>query len=383
MTNAKSQVSATVQLAMDLVGRRSITPEDAGCQAAIAEKLAHLGFTIEPMRFGDVDNLWARRGTQGPLFVFAGHTDVVPPGDEADWLFPPFTPTIHEGKLFGRGTADMKCAISSMVTAAERFIANHSPSKSSLGFLITSDEEGDGADGTVRVIETLEARGEKIDYCLVGESTSTDTVCDTMKNGRRGTLTGRLTVKGVQGHVAYPDRALNPIHQSAAAIAELCQRQWDQGNEFFSPTTMQFSNIHAGTGADNVIPGSLTATFNFRFSSAVTDEHLRQQVHAILDKHQLDYEITWRLGGIPFLTQPGLLTNAVQSAVSEVVKQDCQFSTTGGTSDARFFAPTGAQVIELGLVNATIHKVDEHVLAADIDMLALVYERILEKLLLL
>ncbi len=383
MTNQEQQVSATVQLAIELIGRRSITPDDAGCQAAIAEKLEALGFTIEPMHFGEVNNLWARRGTQGPLFVFAGHTDVVPPGNEEDWTFPPFSPTLHEGKLYGRGTADMKCAISSMLTAVERFIDKNPTANGSLGFLITSDEEGIAADGTVRVIEALQARGEKIDYCIVGESTSSDTVCDTMKNGRRGTLTAKLTVKGIQGHVAYPDRAINPIHQSAAAIAELCEQQWDQGNEFFSPTTMQFSNVHSGSGADNVIPGSLAAVFNFRFSSALTDEYLRNQVGAIFDKHSLDYVIEWRLGGRPFLTQPGTLTDAVRAAVKEVVNTDCQLSTTGGTSDARFIAPTGAQVIELGLVNETIHKVDEHVYANDVDTLAAVYERILEKLLLL
>lgn len=381
MTEAKPIISTTLELAMELIGRRSLTPDDAGCQKVIAERLEKLGFKIESMRFGEVDNLWARKGTEKPLFVFAGHTDVVPPGNEVDWAHPPFKATLENGNLYGRGSADMKTGIAAMVTAVDQFLQNKPNPNGSIAFLITSDEEGVAKDGTVRVVETLESRSEKIDFCIVGESTSTDTACDTMKNGRRGSLGAKLTVKGIQGHVAYPDRSLNPIHKFAAALTELCARKWDDGNEFFSPTTMQFSNMHAGTGADNVIPGSLEAMFNFRFSSAVTDEYLRKEVESVLNKHGLEYSIEWRLSGRPFLTQPGTLTAAVQAAVKEVVGIECQFSTTGGTSDARFIAPTGAQVVELGLVNATIHKVNEHVKADDVETLAAVYERIIEKLL--
>jgi succinyl-diaminopimelate desuccinylase len=374
-------MTSTVDFAIELIRRRSVTPEDAGCQELIAERLSKLGFTIEPMNFGPVSNLWARKGTSEPLFVFAGHTDVVPPGAEDGWQNPPFEPRIVDGNLHGRGSADMKSAIASMITAVESFSQKHSSHKGSIAFLITSDEEGMAKDGTVRVVQELQKRGEKIDFALVGESTSAVTACDTMKNGRRGSLGAKLTVKGIQGHVAYPERASNPIHRAVAAITELCAREWDQGNEFFSPTTMQFSNIHSGTGADNVIPGSLEALFNFRFSSAVTAEHLQSEVEKVLKAHGLDYQIDWRVSGQPFLTQPGTLTEAARKAVQEIAGIECQFSTTGGTSDARFIAPTGAQVIELGLVNETIHKANEHVRASDVDLLAQVYERILELLL--
>lgn len=373
--------SSAIDLSKQLIERASITPDDAGCQKIIAEKLAALGFKNEHLRFGDTDNLWSRFGTAAPLFVFAGHTDVVPPGNIADWSYEPFVPTIVDGKLYGRGSADMKTAIAAMVVAVERFLSARKSVNGSIAFLITSDEEGTARDGTIKVVDTLESRNEKIDFCIVGESTSASTVCDTMKNGRRGSLGAKLTVRGVQGHIAYPDRAVNPIHKAVCALNELCARKWDDGNEFFSPTTMQFSNIHSGTGADNVIPGSLEALFNFRFSSAVTDEFLRTEVENVFKKHGVDYQIEWRLSGKPFLTQPGNLTDAVRAAVKEIVGIECQFSTTGGTSDARFIAPTGAQVIELGLVNETIHRVNEHVQTADIDTLSSVYERVLEKLL--
>lgn len=382
MTRAKQEHTATVELARDLIRRRSITPADAGCQDFLAGELSKLGFEVENFPFGEVKNLWARRGKQSPLFVFAGHTDVVPPGPENNWSHPPFNATVDDkGMLYGRGAADMKSAIAAMVIAVNRFLAANEP-KGSIAFLLTSDEEGVARDGTRRVVETLEKRREKIDFCIVGESTSDATVGDTMKNGRRGSLGAKLTVRGIQGHVAYPERARNPIHQAVAAIDEMCRRKWDDGNEFFTPTTMQFSNINAGTGADNVIPAALEAVFNFRFSSAVTEDHLRNEVESIFNKHGLEYEIEWRLSGLPFLTQPGTLTDAVRESVREVMEIECQFSTTGGTSDARFIAPTGAQVIELGLLNATIHKIDEHVAIADIDKLALIYERVLEKLLL-
>jgi succinyl-diaminopimelate desuccinylase len=381
MTNSQ-ETSQTLEFAMELIRRRSVTPDDAGCQELIATRLKKLGFEIESLKFGDVSNLWARKGDAAPLFVFAGHTDVVPPGPDYTWKNPPFAPKVIDGNLHGRGSADMKSSIASFISAAESFSSRHPDAKGSIALLLTSDEEGVAVDGTKRVVQVLGERGIKIDFCVVGESTSADTACDTMKNGRRGSLGAKLKVKGIQGHVAYPERALNPIHASAAAIAELSARKWDEGNEFFSPTTMQFSNIQSGTGADNVIPGSLDAMFNFRFSSAVSADYLREETEKILKAHKLDYEIEWRISGEPFLTQPGALTDAVRAAVKEVAGIECQFSTTGGTSDARFIAPTGAQVIELGLVNATIHKANEHVLASDLDLLARVYERILELLLL-
>jgi succinyl-diaminopimelate desuccinylase len=373
--------SPTILLSRELVRRRSVTPEDAGCQKLIADRLQVHGFAADFLPFGDVTNVWLRRGTQAPLFVFAGHTDVVPPGPEENWTHPPFEATVQNGILHGRGSADMKTGIAAMTTAVERFVAAHPQHSGSIALLLTSDEEGAAINGTVKVVETLQQRNERIDYCLVGEATSQHKVADTIKNGRRGSLGAKLKIKGVQGHVAYPDRALNPIHAFSRALSELCSEQWDNGNEFFSPTTLQFSNVHSGTGADNVIPGELEAMFNFRFSSAITAQQLQQRTEDILRKHQLEYDVQWRVSGLPFLTEPGTLTSVVSDAVREITGYSPELSTTGGTSDARFIAPTGAQVIEIGLVNATIHKVNEHASIADIDTLSTIYERVLIKLL--
>lgn len=374
-------MSATLELSKQLIARPSVTPEDAGCQAILAERLARIGFDIENLRFGEVDNLWARRGTQGPLFVFAGHTDVVPPGPLDAWWYPPFEPTVQDGILYGRGAADMKSSLAAMVTATERFVAAHPDHAGSIGFLLTSDEEGPAIDGTVRVVEWLLARQQKIDWCLVGEPSSTARLGDVIKNGRRGSLGATLTVHGKQGHVAYPQLARNPIHEFAPALQELVSTEWDAGNEFFPPTTFQISNLHAGTGATNVIPGELGVQFNFRFSTEVTESELRQKVEAILDRHGLDYTIEWHLSGPPFLTAAGELVAATTAAVQDICGYAPQLSTSGGTSDGRFIAPTGAQVVELGPLNATIHQVNEHVAVADLEPLAKVYERILERLL--
>lgn len=374
-------MSNTLELAKALIAKASVTPDDAGCQAILAERLKVLGFVIEPLRFGEVDNLWARRGNRAPLFVFAGHTDVVPTGPETEWRSPPFTPTINGGKLYGRGTADMKSSLAAMVTACERFITQHPDHAGSIGFLITSDEEGPAVDGTVKVIETLRQRNEQIDWCLVGEPSSTDKVGDVIKNGRRGSLNAKLTIQGVQGHVAYPYLAQNPVHQFAPAMQELASIEWDQGNDHFPPTTFQISNIRAGTGATNVIPGELEVLFNFRFSTEVTEEELRHRVEAILDKHGLDYHIEWSLSGQPFLTAEGELVDAVQSAIESVTGYATKLSTAGGTSDGRFIAPTGAQVVELGPINATIHKINECVDIAELDTLSEIYEQILVNLL--
>ena len=374
-------MSDTLKLAEQLISRRSVTPEDDGCQDIIAERLAALGFKAEKMRFEDVDNIWIRRGDSEPLYAFAGHTDVVPTGPENQWQSPPFTPTIRDGYLYGRGAADMKSSIAAMVTACERFFAKHSDCKASFAFLITSDEEGPSINGTVKVIEALEARNEKIKACLVGEPSSNQTTGDVIKNGRRGSLGGHLKIIGTQGHVAYPQHAANPVHLFAPALQELTSIEWDQGNEFFPATTFQISNIKAGTGASNVIPGELEVWFNFRFSTEVTDSQLRSSVEKILDKHQLKYEIDWNLSGQPFLTPAGELVEAAKSAIREVAGIETELSTSGGTSDGRFIAPTGAQVLELGPSNATIHKVDECIKLEDIDRLSTIYERILEKLL--
>ena len=374
-------MSDTLALAKDLIARRSVTPEDAGCQAILAQRLQALGFHTEPLRFGDVDNLWARRGSEGPLFVFAGHTDVVPSGPETDWRHPPFSPTEENGLLYGRGAADMKGSLAAMITATERFLAQHADHRGSLAYLITSDEEGVAIDGTVRVVEWLQARREHIDWCLVGEPTSTAQVGDVIKNGRRGSLGATLTIRGMQGHVAYPHLAKNPLHLFAPALAELVATEWDQGNEHFPPTTFQISNIHAGTGATNVIPGELTVVFNFRFSTEVTDSLLRRHVEAVLKKHQLDYHIDWQLSGQPFLTPEGELVDAAQQAIKMVCGFTPELSTSGGTSDGRFIAPTGAQVLEVGPLNATIHKLDEHVGIAELDTLSKIYEQILINLL--
>lgn len=374
-------MSDTLDLAIDLINRPSVTPEDEGCQALLAARLEKLGFKNEHLRFEDVDNLWSVYGTEGPLFVFAGHTDVVPTGPEAKWKHPPFQATIENGILYGRGTADMKGSIAAMITATERYFANGNTPKGRIGFLITSDEEGPSINGTVKVVEYLEQKSEKIDWCLVGEPSSTDKLGDVIKNGRRGSLGCELTIKGKQGHVAYPHLADNPVHRAAPFIAELTAQEWDQGNEFFPPTTFQISNINSGTGATNVIPGELHMVFNFRFSTEVTEEQLRQRVEALIAQHGLEHEITWTLSGHPFLTAEGKLVEAISQSIKDVCGYDTELSTAGGTSDGRFIAPTGAQVVELGPLNATIHKIDEHVAVDDLDTLSTVYEQVLVKLL--
>lgn len=375
-------MSDTLELAIDLIRRRSVTPDDAGCQPMLADRLATLGFIAEPMRFGEVDNLWLRRGSDGPLFCFAGHTDVVPSGPEEKWKHHPFGAMLEEGMLYGRGAADMKGSIAAFVTACERFVATHPEHNGSIALLITSDEEGVAVDGTVRVIQTLEARNEKIDWCLVGEPTCTNRLGDVVKNGRRGSLNGRLRVKGIQGHVAYPHLADNPVHRATPALAELGAIEWDQGNVNFPPTSFQISNIHAGTGATNVIPGELEVEFNFRFSTEQTEESLKEKVEAVLNKHGLDYSIDWSLSGNPFVTEEGELLVATRDAIEQVCGITPEVNTAGGTSDGRFIAPSGAQVLELGPLNATIHKVNEAVYIDDLDALSRIYETILERLLL-
>ncbi len=376
-----TNLSETLKLAIDLISRTSVTPDDAGCQPLMMKRLDAIGFNTEPLRFGEVDNFWARRGTEGPLFVFAGHTDVVPPGPLEQWDSHPFKPELRDGFLHGRGAADMKGSVAAFVTACERFIANHPDHKGSIGYLITSDEEGPATGGTVKVIEHLENRSEKIDWCLVGEPSSTDKVGDVIKNGRRGSLGCTLTVKGTQGHVAYPHLADNPIHRITPALTELCAQAWDQGNDYFPPTTFQISNIHAGTGATNVIPGEVEVVFNFRFSTEVTPEQLQQRVEHIFNQHQLNFTTEWNLSGMPFLTPKGELVTAISDAIKETTGYTPALSTSGGTSDGRFIAPTGAQVVELGPLNATIHKINECVKVADLDALSDIYERILENLL--
>lgn len=375
-------MSKTLEYTRELIRRPSVTPEDEGCQDWIIEKLEALGFQCETLWFEEVRNLWARRGSDGPLLVFAGHTDVVPTGDADKWRFDPFVPTEDGDLLYGRGAADMKGSIAAMLVAVEDFIAAHPDHHGSLGFLITADEEGPSVNGTVKVVETLQAREEHIDYCLVGEPSSTDTVGDVIKNGRRGSLGGLLTVKGVQGHVAYPHLARNPVHEVAPALAELAAAEWDRGNDFFPATSFQISNINAGTGASNVIPGDCQVLFNFRFSTEVTDFELRQRTETILQSHGLDYEIEWKLSGQPFLTDRGALVDATVAAIKECTGGDTHLSTAGGTSDGRFIAPTGAQVVELGPVNATIHKVDEHTSIAGLDTLTAIYQGLLRRLLL-
>jgi succinyl-diaminopimelate desuccinylase len=347
----------------------------------LCAELQALGFVIEQMPFGAVSNVWARRGNEGPLLCFAGHTDVVPAGDPAHWQSAPFEPTIKDGKLYGRGSADMKGSLAAMITACRRFIAAHPDHQGSIAFLITSDEESVAVDGTKRVIETLEARGEKITWCVVGEPSSTARTGDVLRNGRRGSLNGTLTVRGQLGHVAYPHLATNPIHAFLPALTELAAVQWDRGNAYFPPTSFQISNIHAGTGANNVIPGSMEALFNFRFCTEVTEAELRARTEAIFDQHYRDYKVVWQLSGQPFLTGEGALVNAVKDSVREVMGFETELSTGGGTSDGRFIAPTGAEVVELGPVNATIHKVDEHVALEELDNLEALYQRVLEKLL--
>ena len=374
-------MTPTLDLAAELIRRPSVTPADGGCQDLLAERLAASGFRLEHLPFGEVRNLWARRGSDRPLFCFAGHTDVVPPGPRDHWDSDPFTPAVRYGKLYGRGACDMKGEIAAMVTAAEAFVRDHPDHPGSIAFLITSDEEGPSMDGTVRVVETLEARGEKIDWCLVGEPSSHERLGDTLKNGRRGSLNGFLTVKGRQGHVAYPHRAVNPLHVLAPSLVELVDEEWDQGNAFFPPTTFQIANLNTGTGAENVIPGTLTAQFNFRFSTEVTAETLQRRVATILDRGGFDYDLTWRLSGDPFLTPAGALVEAASQAVLETLGYRPELSTGGGTSDGRFIAPTGAQVLELGAINASIHQVNEHVGVEELEQLSTIYRRILERLL--
>lgn len=374
-------MSATLELARDLISRASVTPEDAGCQAVLAERLAAIGFDNETLVFDDVTNLWSRRGSAAPVLCFAGHTDVVPTGPLEAWSPPPFSAAVEGDWLCGRGAADMKSSIAAFITAAERFVAKHPDHKGSIALLITSDEEGPSINGTVKVVETLEARAEKITYALVGEPSSTDKVGDVVKNGRRGSLGARLTVNGVQGHVAYPHLADNPVHKLSPALAELAATRWDDGNDHFPPTTFQVSNINAGTGATNVIPGQVEVLFNFRFSTEQTPDGLKDKVMRILDAHGLDYAIEWTLSGNPFLTSAGKLVDAVQHAVSAVAGYPTELSTAGGTSDGRFLAPTGAEVVELGPVNATIHKVNERVSIRDIEQLSEMYEQVLEYLL--
>ncbi|WP_174866068.1 succinyl-diaminopimelate desuccinylase [Pectobacterium polaris] len=368
-----------IELAQQLIKRPSLSPNDEGCQALMIERLTAIGFTVEAMDFGDTQNFWAWRGT-GKTLAFAGHTDVVPSGDESHWQHPPFEPIIRDGMLYGRGAADMKGSLAAMVIAAERFVAANPNHQGRLAFLITSDEEASAVNGTVKVVEALMARNERLDYCLVGEPSSTHVVGDVVKNGRRGSITANLRVHGVQGHVAYPHLADNPVHRAAPALNELIATEWDQGNAFFPPTTMQIANIQAGTGSNNVIPGELSVQFNFRFSTELTDELIQQRVAELLDRHQLKYTIDWKLSGQPFLTARGELVDAVVNAVKHYNEVTPELLTTGGTSDGRFIARMGAQVVELGPVNATIHKVDECVSAADLQLLSRMYQRIMEQL---
>lgn len=374
-------MSDTIELAQALIARPSISPSDGGCQPLMIERLERHGFTVERLPFNSVDNFWARHGQTAPLFCFAGHTDVVPTGPLEEWHSDPFMPVIRDGLLYGRGAADMKSGLAAIVCACEQFVRAHPAHKGSIALLITSDEEGQSVDGTRRVIEVLQARGEKIDLCVVGEPSSEQQLGDTIKIGRRGSLSGRLTVHGVQGHVAYPQLADNPVHALAPALAELTSRVWDSGNEHFQPTTFQVSNLNAGTGAPNVIPGELKARFNIRFSTQQTVEGLKQLVESILDRHLVKYTLEWFLSGNPFFTPPGALSHTVSGAVREVTGLTPTLSTGGGTSDGRFIAPSGTQVVELGFVNASIHKVNEHVRVADIDTLCRIYLRVLESLL--
>ncbi len=374
-------MTATLELTRQLIARPSVTPDDKGCQKLIAERLQAMGFVIEHHRFGEVDNLWARRGEKRPLFVFAGHTDVVPPGPVDQWLQDPFKPTIADNLLYGRGAADMKSSLAAMICACENFLQSNQDHTGSIAFLITSDEEGPALDGTVRVIELLQQRNEKIDWCLVGEPTSTKTVGDVIKNGRRGSLSGSLKIIGTQGHIAYPQLADNPIHRFAPALNDLVNEQWDNGNDFFPPTSFQISNFNAGTGANNVIPGSVEILFNLRFSTEVTQQHIRHRIEEILNSHKLNYELVWALSGNPFLTPAGELIEATRAAIKQIRKFDAELSTSGGTSDGRFIAPTGAQVLELGPVNASIHKINENIDIDELEQLTGIYQEILVQLL--
>ena len=374
-------MSATLDLACELIARRSITPDDAGCQDLIIARLQSIGFQCETIRLNGVTNLWARRGTTSPLFCFAGHTDVVPTGPLTEWTSDPFLPVVRDGRLYGRGAADMKTSVAAFVTSVEAFVASHPNHRGSIALLITSDEEGMATDGTVQVVERLAARGEKIDFCLVGEPSGVNVLGDTIKNGRRGSLSGSLQVRGIQGHIAYPQLGLNPIHKALPALSELSTIEWDKGNQDFPPTSFQVSNIHAGTGATNVIPGTLEVLFNFRFSTESSAEDLRRRVHAVLDRHGLDYSVDWFLSGTPFLTPRGDLVNITRAAIKEETGIDVTLSTTGGTSDGRFIARICPEIIELGPVNLSIHRLDEHVDLAAIDTLHRIYLRVLQKLL--
>ncbi|MGQ6051393.1 succinyl-diaminopimelate desuccinylase [Serratia sp. IR-2025] len=368
-----------IELAQQLIKRPSLSPNDEGCQQLMIDRLQAIGFTVEAMDFEDTQNFWAWRG-EGQTLAFAGHTDVVPTGDEKRWDNPPFEPAIRDGMLYGRGAADMKGSLAAMVVAAERFVAANPNHQGRLAFLITSDEEASATHGTVKVVETLMARNERLDYCLVGEPSSTERVGDVVKNGRRGSITANLHIHGVQGHVAYPHLADNPVHRAMPALNELVAIEWDRGNEFFPPTSMQIANVQAGTGSNNVIPGALYVQFNFRFSTELTDAMIKQRVEELLERHQLNYSIEWRLSGQPFLTSRGALVDAVVNAVEHYSELTPQLLTTGGTSDGRFIAQMGAQVVELGPVNATIHKVNECVNAADLQLLSRMYQRIMEQL---
>ena len=372
---------ATLALTRELIARRSVTPDDAGCQGSMMARLEQVGFSVEPMRFGEVDNFWATRGTSGPLLVFAGHTDVVPPGDDARWDSDPFTATVDGDDLVGRGAADMKASLAAMVVACEQFVSQHPDHAGRIGFLITSDEEGPAKQGTVKVMETLISRGEQIDWCVVGEPSSTEALGDLVKNGRRGSLNARLTVHGKQGHIAYPHLADNPIHRAMPALDALANEAWDNGNDFFDPTSLQISTVRSGQGVTNVIPGTVEVLFNLRFSTELTAEAIQSRCEAILDAHDLTYEIEWSLSGKPFLTEPGALLDAVTQSIKAVTGQQPVVSTGGGTSDGRFIAPSGAQVVEVGHVNATIHQCNERVKIADVPKLTQVYEGILERLL--
>ncbi|MCB1704678.1 MAG: succinyl-diaminopimelate desuccinylase [Halioglobus sp.] len=372
----------TLELCCDLIRCASVTPADAGCQALMMERLQALGFRCTDLPFGEVSNFWAQRGERGPLLVFAGHTDVVPTGPLAQWQSPPFEPTVRDGVLYGRGSADMKGSLAAMLVACEEFVLEHPDHTGRIGFLITSDEEGPAVDGTVKVLDYLRAQDIAIDWCVVGEPSSSRSLGDVIKNGRRGSLGAVLTIRGVQGHIAYPQLADNPIHRALPALHALASEVWDEGNDFFPPTSMQISNINGGTGATNVIPGEIQVVFNFRFSTEVTQEQLQARTEHILQQHQLDYAIDWQLSGQPFLTPSGALVDAAVAAIREITGQPPELSTAGGTSDGRFIAPTGAQLVEIGPINASIHKLDEHVIAADLPRLAAIYKGVMTRLLL-
>ena len=381
MPDPGARTSGALELATELIARESVTPQDGGCQQVIAARLGRLGFRCESMPFGAVSNLWARRGTQPPLVCFAGHTDVVPTGPLAEWHSDPFVPTIRDGRLYGRGAADMKSSIAAFVVASEAFVAERPKHSGSIALLLTSDEEGPAVDGTVRVVEKLKARNERIDYCIVGEPTSVDALGDMLKNGRRGSLSGKLAVRGIQGHVAYPHLARNPVHQLAPALAELAALQWDRGNEDFPPTTWQISNIHAGTGAANVIPGAVEVDFNFRFSTESSEGSLKERLESLLKKHRLEYSVGWTLGAKPFLSKRGRLAQIALEAAKKSTGRSAELSTTGGTSDARFIIDICPEVLELGPVNASIHKLNEHIALADLEQLPKIYLDVLRSLL--